>query len=128
MSVELSEAPSVAEQVSNLCLYCATPCDPANPEVHHQVTLWIGGEKKNLSTDRVYTGRVACPSCVADMKAGQPPGQGTLFDESAEKVDVKEYNLGFSAGWRGDELVTPKSRDYRLGYESGTTGRESVGG
>ncbi len=41
-----------------------------------------------------------------------------------DMVNWKDYDQGKDAGWRGDELVTPKSQDYMNGYEAGQVARE----
>jgi hypothetical protein len=36
----------------------------------------------------------------------------------------QEYIAGNYAGWRSDEIVTPKSEEYMAGYDAGQLGRE----
>jgi hypothetical protein len=40
-------------------------------------------------------------------------------------VTKAEWDEGFNAGWRGDELVTPKSSLYMFAYEQGQVNREA---
>lgn len=61
------------------------------------------------------------------------PGQLALFEinepvatdadasalDKAFPTNLVEWALGQEAGYRGDELVTPKSDDYMRGYEQG---------
>lgn len=116
--------------IAQACAYCGGVCLNDDPDVYREATIWIGGTKSNHSAQRVYTGRVACPKCVDAMKHAQPPGEGTLFDPAEPHIDAKHYNLGFDAGWRGDELIDPPSKghSYLAGYEAGQTTRESIGG
>lgn len=61
----------------------------------------------------------------------EPPGQVALFDApqvAIEKIfptNLVEWAHGQEAGWRGDELVGPKSDDFMLGYGQGLASKES---
>lgn len=109
------------------CAFCSDPVDKENPDVYKETSVWVGGEKSNLSMMRVYTGNYACPNCVKAIKEKQPPGEATLFDDTEPPVSLVEWNPGFEAGWRGDEIIAEHSRDWKIGYEAGVNARENIG-
>lgn len=51
--------------------------------------------------------------------------QPNLVDDYGGGPSNQDYLRGQEAGWRGDELVTPKSWAYQQGYEVGAAGRDS---
>ena len=63
------------------CSLCGAEAPPGG-HPHREVSGWervrAGGGLHAL-TDRQETGRVACGSCVAEMKAGIPTGQQRLL-------------------------------------------------
>lgn len=112
------------------CMHCACNCDLDDPEIFREATVWISGEKSNRSACRIYTGNVACAACMKAIKDGQPPGEATLFDETPAGPNLAQWNPGFEAGWRGDQLACdPDSYhiDWISGYEAGKAARANVG-
>lgn len=63
------------------------------------------------------------PAPSATPWSGTTAQDWALAHTSAEVT--KEWDAGYSAGWRGDEIVTLKSPLYLLAYEQGRTARES---
>lgn len=61
----------------------------------------------------------------------EPEDQGTLFDAPEAKIEhafptnLVEWAHGQEAGWRGDELVGPKSEDFMLGYNQGLASKDA---
>jgi hypothetical protein len=111
------------------CAFCLTAVDFHDPDIYRETTQWITGEKRNKSAVRVYTGQVACADCITAMKAGQHPSGGTLFDETEPQVNLRHWNPGFEAGWRGDKFITTEDKhpDWITGYHAGMTAKENVG-
>lgn len=115
------------------CEFCGSILDEdKNPaDIYYNITAWVRGPKKDGAVLRDYTGQTACVICIRAFQAGQPAGSPTLFDEQVAPINTvepeiteyvnssTEYDAGFEAGFRGDELVTEKSRLYMSGYDAG---------
>ena len=52
--------------------------------------------------------------------------QYPLGDTADRLIDVREFNEGFSAGWRADEIIGDQSYSFNNGYEWGLVAREKV--
>lgn len=70
-----------------------------------------------------------CQYCRGDMDTPWQAGGGHAQECPGDEplVNVTEYNKGFTAGWRNDELIGEKSYSFTAGYEAGQTAKETVG-
>ena len=54
------------------------------------------------------------------------PPSAVEWATDRSRIEVTaEWDAGYGAGWRGDELVTEKSPFYLFAYEQGQTGRQA---
>lgn len=53
-------------------------------DAYHEMTSWVHGPKKDGSTYRNYTGRMAHKECIERAAAGIAPDQASLFDQADE--------------------------------------------
>lgn len=111
------------------CAFCMAAVNFHDTTIYRETTQWVTGEKRNRSAVRVYTGQVACADCIIAMKSGQHAGGGTLFDDTEPATNLKHWNPGFEAGWRGDKIVIweDKHPDWIVGYHAGAAAKENVG-
>lgn len=54
-------------------------------DAYHEMTSWVHGPKKDGSTYRNYTGRMAHKECIERAAAGIAPDQASLFDQADEQ-------------------------------------------
>lgn len=98
------------------------------------MTQWVNAETKDGAVLREYTNRAACKRCITTLQDGQAPDQPSLLDEikgvlgelmeSPAYISQQEYNSGYKAGWRRDELLLEGSQTFMSGYEHGQTDKQ----
>jgi hypothetical protein len=63
------------------CFFCGNPVNPFDLGTWKQISSWVKGPKANGACLSENTDLYAHDPCVRKAKSGQPPEQGTLFEE-----------------------------------------------
>jgi hypothetical protein len=73
--------PEELERMNRLCPFDEVYItDEQFDEAYREMTSWVHGPKRDGSTFRNYTGRMAHKECVERAAAGIAPDQKSLFD------------------------------------------------
>lgn len=96
--------------------------------IHQAHDHWLHLEKQASLFDadsKPPTVRATASVAPAMSAYDVPPSAIAWGMEHSQSEITKEWEAGYQAGWRGDELVTEKSPLYLFAYEQGQTGRQA---
>lgn len=62
-----------------VCAFCNQFCSERDPNVYHEIKVWVHGPKRDGATLRTETGKIAHEGCILKAKAGQSVNQPELF-------------------------------------------------